>query len=412
VSERSVSLPISRIAWLLGLEIPRDQILDVLTRLGFSPVIDAADTLTVTVPTWRSDVTIPEDVIEEVARIVGYDALPATLIEGETPSVERDPGFLLERSVREVLIGAGGFEGRTYIAASDDDIARWSAHETGGLAHPVCSEQVVRLKNPIHADKPNLRVSIVPSLIEGVRDNLKHEKTVRLFEMGHVFIGTEPDHLPHEPNTLAMAWAGIRDTFDRFNTRPGEADQIDFFDVKGAVELLLERSGLTDVAWASFSHPALHPGRTATLSVTGQRIGVVGEVRPDLAMELGVEDVRLVIAEINLSAILELREAAPRPVIKVDKFLPVEQDFAVVVDKSTPASSVEATFRKNAGPLLTNLVLFDVFEGDQIGENKKSLAFRLTFTAPDRALTDAELGKVRKRIERGLLNDVDGALRA
>jgi phenylalanyl-tRNA synthetase beta chain len=412
VTERTVSLPVSRIAWLLGMEIPRDQVLDVLTRLGFSPHIDDSDTLTVTVPTWRSDVTIPEDVIEEVARMVGYDALPATLIAGETPRVERDPGFLLERTVRDTLIGAGAFEGRTYVAVSDDDIALWSAHETGGLAHAVCSNQVVRLKNPIHADKPNLRVSPIPELITGVVENLKHEKTVRLFEMGHVFIGTNPDQLPNEPATLGIAWAGFREPFDRFNTHPGEADQIDFFDVKGAVDLVLERSGLTDAEWASYSHPALHPGRSAMLSVKGQRIGVVGEVRPDLAMELGVEEVRLVIAEVDLSAVLELRGTAPRPVITVDKFLPVEQDFAVVVDKSTSASRVESTFRKNAGPLLTSLVLFDVFEGAQIGEDKKSLAFRLTFTAPDRALTDAELGKVRKRIERGLSNEVGGALRA
>jgi phenylalanyl-tRNA synthetase beta chain len=411
VAERTVSLPVSRIAYVVGMEYPREQILDVLTRLGFAPRIES-DALTVTVPTWRSDVTIPEDVIEEVARIVGYDTLPATLITGETPHVERDPMFLLERDVRDALVATGTFEARTYSTVSDQAIARWSATETGGLVHAVCGEQVVHLRNPIRADEPNMRVSIVPRLIECVAENLKHEKTVRLFETGHVFIGTESDALPNEPATLGMAWAGFRDPFDRFNTHPGEVDQIDFFDVKGAIELALARVGLTDLAWDRHAHPALHPGRTATVSVKGECIGVVGEVRPDLARELGVEDVRLVIAEVDLAAVLALRAGAPRPVITVDRFLPVEQDFAVVVDRETPAAQVEAAFRKNAGPLLTDLVLFDVFEGEQIGTDKKSLAFRLTFTAPDRALTDAELGKVRKRIERGLTTEVGGALRA
>jgi len=411
VTQRTVSLPFSRIAYVLGMEIPREQVEDVLTRLGFQPVIDAGDVVTVTVPTWRSDVTIPEDVIEEVARVVGYDALPATLITGQTPRVERDPMFLLERDVRAALVGAGAWETRTYATVSDDDIARWNAMETCGLAHSVTNDQIVRLRNPIRAEEPNLRTTLIPRLVEVVVENLKHEQTVRVFETGHVFLGTGPDQLPREPTALGLAWAGYRDAFDRFNTRPGEADRIDFFDVKGALSLVFQRAGLNEVEWAARQHPALHPGRTATVSFKGERFGVVGEVRPDLARELGVEDVRLVIAEIDLAKVLAFRAEVPRPVVTVERFLPVEQDFAVIVDRETAAANVEAALRKNAGPLLTDMVLFDVFEGEQIGADKKSLAFRLTFTAPDRALTDAELGKVRKKIERGLANEVAGALR-
>lgn len=410
VQPRQVSLPYSRIAYVLGMEIAQETMLDVLARLGFAPEVDE-DTLTVQVPTWRSDVTIPEDVIEEVARIVGYDALPATLITGETPAVERDPMFLLERDVRETLIGAGAYEGRTYVTVSETDVATWSLTPTGGLAHAVEDTNIVRLRNPINAEQPILRTSLVPALISAVAENLKHEKTVRLFETGHVFIGTGSSTLPQEPTLLGLAWSGFREPFDRFNAHPDANDQMDFFDVKGAIQTVLERTGITEAVWEVANHSALHPGRTARVSVGGETLGIVGEVRPDLAVELNVNDFRLVVAELDLSKLLRAHRAAAHRAIKVDRFLPVEQDFAIVVDESTPAASVEEALRQNAGPLLTRMVLFDIFEGEQIGAGKRSLAYRLTFTAPDRAMTDAELGKVRKKIERGLKSQVGGLLR-
>jgi phenylalanyl-tRNA synthetase beta chain len=127
---------------------------------------------------------------------------------------------------------------------------------------------------------------------------------------------------------------------------------------------------------------------------------------------MGVEESRLVIAELDLTTLLEITARTPKPEIRVDHFLPVEQDFAVVVSKETTAAQVENALLKNAGPLLSGIVLFDVFEGEQIGAGNKSLAYRLTFTAPDRALTDAELEKTRKKIEKGLKVLVGGTLRA
>jgi phenylalanyl-tRNA synthetase beta chain len=409
--ERQVTLPFGRIEYTLGMEIPRETVLDVLGRLGFQPTIDGEEMLIVQVPSWRSDVTIPADVVEEVARIVGYDALPATLPTGQTPAVERDPLFVLERDIRETLVAAGGYEGRTYVAVPEADISIWSSEATGGMVRVAAGNNVVRLKNPLNAEQPVLRTSIVPALVAAVVQNLKHERLVRLFEIGHVYLGTEPDQLPEEPTLLGMAWAGFREPFDRFNARPGESDQIDFYDVKGAIELVLARIGFTDATWAPGSHTALHPGRTARVSLGGEEIGIVGEVRPDLALAFGVEDLRMVVAELDVTKLLAYRQSVTRRVIKVDRFLPVEQDFAVIVDKTTTSADVEETLRRNAGPLLTSITLFDVFEGEQIGTDKKSLAYRLRFTAPDRAMTDAELSKVRNKIERGLQKQIKGQLR-
>ncbi|HWV23890.1 MAG TPA: phenylalanine--tRNA ligase subunit beta [Thermomicrobiales bacterium] len=411
VQPGQVSLPFAKIGRLLGMEIPKETVLDVLTRLGFQPAISNG-TLTVQVPTWRSDVTIPADVIEEVARIVGYDALPATLPEGQSPLVMRDPLFMLEREIRRTLVASGSYEGRSYIAVPENDIERWSSPVSGGLVRIVEDNNIVRLKNPLNAEQPALRTSIVPSLASSVIDNLKHESTVRLFELGHVYIGTEPDSLPEEPTHLGLAWAGYREHFDRFHAKPGKSDLIDFYDVKGTIDAVFEHLGLEDVTWERAEHAALHPGRTARVSIDGQPVGILGEVRPDIAHEIGIEDQRLVVAELDVTKLLELRHATARQVITVDRFLPVEQDFAVIVDRGTTSAEVEEALRRNAGPLLTSITLFDVFEGEQIGADKKSLAYRLRFTAPDRALTDAELGKVRKKIERGLKSQVNGALRA
>src|SRR5699024_3891177 len=129
-----------------------------------------------------------------------------------------------------------------------------------------------------------------------------------------------PDQLPDEPTVLGLAWSGYREPFDRFNTHPTEADLIDFYDVKGAISLVLERIGITDVTFEAAGHTALHPGRTARISAEGENVGILGEVRPDLAADIGVDDVRLVVAELDLTRLLALRQDLPRPVITVDRY--------------------------------------------------------------------------------------------
>lgn len=408
----TIQFPFERIGRLLGMAIHENTVASTLQRLGFAPKIDHGNVL-VTVPTNRSDVTIPEDVIEEVARMVGYDALPSTMPIGETPLVERDPMFLMERDVRRTLSAAGAFEGRSYVTVSDAEQQRW----TGLAAH--ASEEAVRLVNPMNGEQPALRTSLLPRLISALVENLKHEKTVRLFEIGHVFLANGPDELPSEPNHLAIVYAGYREPFDRFapqirklSAEESVKQQLDFFDVKGALDAALTAAGLTDISYEQAQHDALHPGRTAKVIAFGERIGTIGEVRPDLAREMGISDFRLVVAEVDLEKVLSLRTKSGRRAISVDHYLPVEQDFAFLVDKSVSAADVESALRRNAGPLLTSIVLFDVFEGEQIGADKKSLAYRLTFTAPDRAMTDAELEKQRVKIQKGVKALVGGELRA
>ncbi len=408
----AITFPFERIEKLLGMKIEEQTVERVLNRLGFAPQL-ADGQISVTVPTNRSDVTIPEDIIEEVARIVGYDNLPATLPVGQTPHVERDPQFLMEREARNVLTGAGAFEARSYITVSEENLTRWK-----DITRESDPAHTVRLVNPMNEEEPVLRTSLIPRLIDAVAENLKHERSVRLFEIGHAFYSHEPNELPQEPSHLAIVGAGYREDFDRFapqikklSPEEHEAQLIDFFDVKGALDAALARVTNHEIAYEPSEHPALHPGRTARITANGEWVGTIGEVRPDLAHELGVSDMRLVVAEVDLTAIREGWESVTKEIIKVDHYLPVEQDFAFLVDKSVPAVDVEQALRRNAGPLLSKIVLFDVFEGEQLGEGKKSLAYRLTFTAPDRALTDAEMEKQRKKIQKGVKKLVGGEMR-
>jgi phenylalanyl-tRNA synthetase beta chain len=179
--------------------------------------------------------------------------------------------------------------------------------------------------------------------------------------------------------------------------------------VKGLVDELTGRLGLATSVGAE-KCPGLHPGRSAVLKAGDQTIGRFGELHPEAAAAYGIDDVRVAVAEIDLAAVLALQSRGRRE-IAVPRYLPVQQDFAILVDDTVAADAVQRAIAEGAGPLAKQMVLFDIFRGAQLGDGKKSMAFRVTFEAPDRALTDAELVKVRGKIEKVLKQRVGGSLR-
>jgi phenylalanyl-tRNA synthetase beta chain len=382
----------------------------VLTDLGFDPVIAETrdgQSLSVTIPTFRSDVSIPEDIVEEVGRIMGYDKVPATLPVGQTVPVVRDPNYLLQTKLRQALTAAGMSEAVTYITASDAMLSTFKADD--GLAgvltpHPI--EELVRIVNPLNAERPYLRNTLIPSLLEATAANLRHQRRVALFELARVYLPAGRNELPTEVQTLGIVMSGNRDDLDRFAT----SGHIDFFDLKGTVEKALQQVSVQDVRFEPASAPGFHPGRTAKILAGQHVIGILGELHPSAAESFDIEGMRVSVAEIDAEALLSLSQRQDTA-ITTPKFLPVEQDLAVVVSNDRAAAEVEAAIRESAGPLLTGLVLFDVFRGDQIGAENKSLAYHLTFTSPGRALTDNDLVKVRAKIERTLKQKVGGRLR-
>jgi phenylalanyl-tRNA synthetase beta chain len=314
----------------------------------------------------------------------------------------------MQRAVRSVLVGAGSWETVTYVAISDDDLDRLDpeSQQSPGV-HPVNRSTLLRLRNPLQADRSILRPTLLPSLLTIAAENLKHERAVRLFESARIYLPSEGE-LPREVNALGIVLAGLREPLGRFSAT--DKSELDFFDLKGMIEALLSRLGATTLELRRIDSSVLHPGRAAGLFAGDVQIGIMGELRPVRALAFGIEAPRVAVAEIDLDALREI--ASPVPVgISVPRFLPVEQDFAIVVEERFPAADVEAALRAGAGPLAHAVTLFDIYRGPQICENRKSLAYRVTFTAPDRALTDAELGKVRDRIARSL-RKIGGELRA
>ena len=412
-----VTLPLSLVERVLGVAIPEEQIDDALGRLGFNPVFTGAGEdrgLTVTVPTERRDVTIPEDVVEEIARIVGYDALPETLPIGRLPAVNRDLSVAYQRQVGQRLAAAGLSECISYptVGAPDFtalDDGSFTPESTVGMLDRRAAEELVTLVNPLQADRPYLRNSLVPSLLGLASENRKHEARVVLFEINRTFRPVAGQELPDEVPTLGIVMTGERDDLDRF----GAPGQVDFFDAKGVLEATFGVDALTEpIRFRASGRPLpyLHPGRAADLTLGERLVGIVGELRPDVARAAGFEDARVVVAEVDLRAIFAARTATTRG-RRVPRFLPAQQDFAIIVDQTVPADDVRMALAAGAGPLATGITLFDVFAGEQIGAGRKSLAWRVTFEAPDRALTDAELVKTRGRIEKVLRQRVGGVLR-
>ena len=195
LTPRPLSLPFAEIERLLGVRYDPEQVLDVLSRLGFSPALDGegdAATLRLIVPTWRSDVTLAADVVEEVARVIGYETLPERLPTGQTAPVQRDPIYAMQRAVRSVLTGAGGWETVTYVAISDEDLRRLDPDgEQSVGVHQVDLSALIRLRNPLQADRGVLRPTLLPSLLAVAAENLKHEDGVRLFETARVYLPSQ-----------------------------------------------------------------------------------------------------------------------------------------------------------------------------------------------------------------------------
>jgi phenylalanyl-tRNA synthetase beta chain len=400
-----ITFPYDRIERLLGMRIQESDVLDILGRLEFGARI-ADGQLTVDVPSYRKDVRQREDVIEEVARVAGYDRLPATLPSGTTQTVHRDPAYRLRKAARTAMTGSGYSEAITYVTVDSGDIELFSDGSFSGVAVNAHSEWLITLRNALQSDRDIMRPTLIPSMLGSLSENLRHAESVRLFEIARAYVPTEGT-LPNEVELLGLVAAGKR---TGFGVGRDDAD-IDFFEVKGVIAYVLECLGIAGTSTTVWEHKAFHPGRSAEMRVDDQVVARFGELHPDTAGKYGIDDHRVLAGELNLSLCLELQRPRGRDVV-VSRYLPVTQDFAIVVRESVPAGEVESALRSAAGPLLTGIQLFDIYAGDQIGEGNVSMAWRLEFTAPDRTLTDNDLVKIRPRIEKVLKQRVEGTLRA
>ncbi|MEW6473336.1 MAG: phenylalanine--tRNA ligase subunit beta [Actinomycetota bacterium] len=420
-----VRLRTERVNAVLGTELDTERIQGYLEPLGFTPHPDGMpEGLTVDtfasdpddsevtvvddetfqpeeaveyeVPTYRPDVEREIDLIEEVARHHGYNNITRTLPRMKEPSGGLTAVQLGRRAVRDALLGAGLSEAHTFSLVAAADLAAAGLPAEG-----------IELENPLRAEESLLRPAVLPGLLKAVAFNAGHGlPDVGLFEIGHVFLPPPAGQtLPDEREHLAVVLAGTVFRLPHEPNRP-----VDGHDVVGRLETVAEALALADWSLRPGDAPGFAPGRAALVVVDGAEVGAVGEIDQAVRNRLGLPG-PVAALEINLSRVLDASRRQ-RQSVTPSRYPASTIDLAFVVDESVPAGAAQRTLRDAAGDLLEEVHLFDVFRSEALGSNKKSLAFGLRFRAPDRTLTDEEVGKLRQRGIDAMAKEHGASLRA
>ncbi|WP_404285067.1 phenylalanine--tRNA ligase subunit beta [Exiguobacterium aurantiacum] len=366
---RTIDVSVAYINHRLGMDLEQATIVRILERLGLDVTGD--ETLTVHVPSRRPDLELPADITEEVARLYGYDSLPSTL------PASRSKGYLprenvLRRRVRRVLQGTGLSQAITYSLTSVGHAARFSGE----------GSDKVNLAMPMSEERSVLRTSLVPGLLEAARYNTSRQQAnVRLYETGRVYV-EEGETLPRETERVAGVLTGL--WYD--HRSQGTRVPVDYFVAKGIVDTLLHALRI-DATYEAATIADMHPGRTANVLVDGHVIGYVGQVHPGVSKEAyGLKEVY--VFELDLDV---LHQTAQLVYEDVPRFPSISRDLALVLKRDIPAGQVEATIKQAAGPLLIDLAVFDVYVGENVGDDEKSIAFSLKYQDPTRTLQDEEV---------------------
>ncbi len=415
-----IDLPMSEVERILGVEIGISEAERILTALEFKVEKKGNAALHVTVPDHRLDVGVvysdehqdirevvgQADLIEEIARIYGHDRIPETMIADVVPPQHDNPSLRGEETVRDVMVKVGLQEIVTYRITTPDAEMRIIPP---GAQNDWPEMPYVTLANPISTDKTVMRHTVLASMLAAAAANARWRTRQALFEIGKVYWPVEGEKLPSEPTHLGLVLLGER-TPPAWPEGGKESRMMDYYDLKAIVEALADGLHLPGVTFEPGTHSSFYPGRTATMKVGQQVVGTLGELHPLVREAFELPDQPVLVAELDLDTLIPASDKlyGVRP---VSTFPAIYQDIAVIVDEPVQADSVEATIRESGGDLLAGARLFDVYRGDQIGEGKKSLAYALTFQAPDRTLTDKEADKQRERIVRALEGKLGAKLR-
>lgn len=388
-----IELNRSEIGRVLGFDLPDDEVERILKALQF----EVAPTVwgwKVTTPTTRLDIQCgAADLIEELARVSGYDHLPETLLAQGMPVPRGNRSLALEDRVKDLLADAGLQEVLTYALTSADREAR--LHPQGDAGTP----EYVTLQNPISPERAVLRQTLLPHVLEVARDNLAIAESVALFELNFVYIPRAGGELPDEPRQLAIVLSGRRTPAAWDDPQGAKPAQYDFYDLKGVLGTLTADLHLPKVAYRAIATvPYLHPGRAAELLVNDQPVGMLGELHPLVGEAFDLAERTVLVAVLDVERLLA---AVPdrygyRPIPEMP---PAKRDVAVIVPADLPAAQVLEEMQAAGGGLLTEATLFDVYTGESIPAGTKSLAFALTYQASDRTLTDKEIDKAHQKIE-------------
>lgn len=393
--ERVVQFRMPRVAAFLGVDIPEKDAVSALERLQLEPGKKKGELWTITPPGFRRDLAIEEDVIEEIARIYGYDHIPVTMPVGRTVPVKTEPLDRLQEGIRDVLEGLGFNEAVTYSFISESDIEDLGI---GGGLDPVS------LMNPISEEMTVMRTSILPGLLKALRTNISRRlEDVRLYETGRVFLPCEECELPEERVRVAGVMAGVRSRKKWFRA----LEEADFFDIKGAVGSILASVGIRDFTFKEMDIPYLQPGQSAWVMAGEVSLGVTGTLHPSLREKYRLREWAGVF-ELDLHHMLNVDTR--KKYSRIPQYPEVLRDLALVVSGDVPAELMEGVIREK-GDDLSKVYLFDLYEGKGVPQGSRSLAWSLSFQRGDRTLTDKEVDSSMAAIVKALEKEFGAKLR-
>ena len=414
-----VKISRGRLKQVLGADIEMQRVEEVLVSLGFTrarvpegmidlsetveadPISERESMLWMKAPYWRSDIAIEDDLVEEVARIVGYDDIPTTMISAPVPHREPHPERSARERIRDILAGAGMQEIISYPLTNLESLRNAGALNKG--------PEPIRIANPLNSAHSHLRTSLRGSALETLAANMRTNQgqALRLFEIGRVYVQKEEARerdLPDEKEVVIGVLSGLR--FPASWVAP-QAD-MDFFDAKGVLEAMFEAVGL-EVTYESTVESGLRPGRTARVVCGGKPLGVVGEVPPPVLERFDLGDSPVALFEIDLESLLDALPKGARLYQAASRYPGSERDLALLVDGDVPSASIQAIIEGHK--LVVSATPFDVYSGDEVPAGKKSLAYRVVFQSRSATLTADQVSRAQKDILRRLRSEHGAELR-
>ena len=371
----------------LGIDISKEEMAGYLETIEFKVDLNKME---ITVPSFRPDIEAEADVAEEVARFYGYNKIPTTLIaNSETTKGSYSPIQKFRKDLGTMLTSQGMYEIYTFTFIGENEFDKLN------LPKDSAFRNAVKIRNPLGEDTSIMRTTSVASMLTALSYNYNHQNaSAKLFEIATIYIPTTKGQLPNEPEIITLGMYG----------------GVDFFDMKGVLEAMFKNMNISNVSYvADTESPTYHPGRCAKVLINDEVIGTIGEIHPEVLKNFEIDE-KCYIAEISFEKAFN----AINDDIKfksLPKFPSVTRDIAMLVDKTTPVGEIEKVITKASGALLETINLFDVYEGAQIPEGKKSVAYNVSYRATDRSLTNEEINKIFNKIVKDLEYKLGAQLR-
>ncbi len=392
--ETEIYLRYARVNRLLGTRLKPQEIKDMTVSMFFTVINEDEEGITVNIPSFRQEIDREIDLVEEIARLYGYDRIPTTIPQGKLPGQTPKTELQIKDKIRYFLTSCGLWEAINFSFTSQDFC---STLNTGA--------QTLKLNNPLTQEMDTLRNTLLPGLLQNIAHNLNHHVyDIKLFEIGRCFWPSNVE-LPDEKDLLGIALTGKRSQ-PSWHAAP---EAIGFFDLKGIVDGLLKHLGLTAWRWEKETAPHLHPGQSAALITGGDKIGQGGRLHPEKQQELDLQQ-DIYVWELNLKKLAHCLPEQSK-VVSLPRYPATYRDLAVVVDTRTTCDQIKEVVVTNAGKFLKDIQLFDVYTGNQIAKGKKSLAFALTYQSEAGTLSEDQINLLQDKILKALQQELSASLR-